>query len=60
MERNVKSFNLMRNSQQVEMKILKLTKCPLDNYELDWKEVWEKLIRVEPEPSAFKLYGELI
>lgn len=39
---------------------MKLTKTPLEGYELSWKEVWERLIKEEPEPSAVKLYGELI
>lgn len=42
------------------MRILKLTKTSLENYELNWKEVWERLLRNEPEPSAIKLYSELI
>jgi hypothetical protein len=42
------------------MRILKLTKTSLENYELDWREIWERLIRGEPEPSAIKLYSELI
>lgn len=42
------------------MRILKLTKTSIENYELNWKDIWERLLKNEPEPSAIKLYSELI
>lgn len=59
-ERNVKNFHFLINNQQIENRILKLTKTPLEDYQLDWKDLWERVLAREPEPSASKSYSELL
>ena len=49
----------MRSGQQVELRILKLTKTPLEGTVIDWKKVWERLLAREPEPGTTRLYADL-
>lgn len=59
-ERNTKDFAFMRDNSLVQLRILKLTKTSLENYQLDWLLIWKKLLETEPELSTVKLYNDLI
>jgi len=43
-ERNVKNFHFLINNQQIENRILKLAKTSLEDYQLDWKDIWERIL----------------
>ena len=58
-EQNIKEFLFFRSSNNKWLPILKLTKTSLDNYQLDWKTIWNELITAEPEVQTMKLYTEI-
>jgi len=39
--------------------LLKATKTQLDDYQVDWKAVWERLLEKQPELPSVKTYNEL-
>lgn len=59
-DRNYRDFAFMRDSRAVELRLIKATKMHLENYQLNWREIWQNVIDNEPEIPAVKLYSELI
>ena len=39
-ERNVHDFHFLREHNSLELRLLKATKTQLDDYQLDWRQVW--------------------
>lgn len=58
-ERNVHDFHFLREHNSIELRLLKATKTQLDDYQLDWKNVWERLLDKQPELPSVKNYNEL-
>lgn len=43
LEQELKEFNFIKSLDQYTLKVLKLTKCKIKDFKIDWKEIIEKL-----------------
>lgn len=59
-EKNLSDFHLLQENSTIELRIIKSTKSQFEDYQLDWKNVWLKLVEQHPEIPTIRLYNELV
>jgi hypothetical protein len=51
LKRELQTLNHIKGIQSVDYKIMKLTKCRLENYRIEWQQLWERIVEEVPETS---------
>ena len=48
----LQTLNYIRGVHSIDFEIMKLTKCRMDDFRVDWKELWERILKEVPETSG--------
>lgn len=54
LKKELETLNYIKGSHVVDYGIMKLTKCKLEDFKVDWKQLWERILKEVPETSANK------
>lgn len=49
LKRELQTLDYIKGEDSIDYKIMKLTRCKLDGFKLDWKSLWERILVQVPE-----------
>lgn len=52
LKRELQTLDYIKGEDSLDYKIMKLTKCKLDGFKLDWKSLWERILIEVPETAG--------
>lgn len=44
LKRELQTLDYIKGEDSIDYKIMKLTRCKLDGFKLDWKSLWERIL----------------